>query len=678
MKKMMTRLPKIFYSIRTRLIITFLIGAFIIVGVVLFFNQAIQQQLIERADESLLVEAELIARQLDDFNMRNQQALQVASRLPIFTDYLQDPNVHTTRETQNTIETLESLQTTPWNQFYTLSYAILDGNGINVADTVETNISNDESNQSYFRTPFITGQSYISPIYYQAERGGIYYFFSVPIRLNVEPVTTVGVLRARVAVSTVQDIIAEAERNSSNHVQITLLDEHLIRIADTEHSSLLFRGIEPIANDVVVSLKNQSLLPPIATPNLFTPLSTLADAVIQMDMETIITGNTSPDDSESERIAIRRLESTDWYVVVAHPVSVHYMAVRQQQSAILGLGIVLGLTALTSSVILSHFITVPIHKLTDAAAKVSTGDLTARAKIVSRDEIGILAQTFNQMTADLERITETLEHRVQERTQELQQAYNDLQRESAERQLYEARALQVALEQERRRILMEFIQDVSHEFKTPLSIINVKLHLLKKSNTESQGKHIDTIYQQSHAISELVDNMALMTKFDSGDIGEATDLVLNEFLRSLVIYVSSAFEAKSLTLATDFATTRLMIEANTEELWEGLKRILDNARLYTNEGGEIVIRTRKDNHEALLEIMDNGIGISEKALPRVFERFFREDEAHTTRGFGLGLPIAKRIIEARGGTIHIDSQLNIGTTVTIRFPLVEEDTPVLN
>jgi signal transduction histidine kinase len=678
MNKTMTRLPNIFYSIRTRLIITFLIGAFIIVGVVLFFNQAIQQQLIERADESLLVEAELIARQLDDFNARNQQALQVASRLPIFTDYLQDPNVHTTRETQSTIETLESLQITPWNQFYTLSYAILDANGINVADTVETNIGNDESNQSYFRTPFITGQSFISPIYYQADRGGIYYFFSVPIRLNVEPVTTVGVLRARVAISTVQDIIAEAERNSSNHVHVALLDEHLIRIADTEHTNLLFRGIIPIANDVVVSLKNQSLLPPIPTANLFTPLPTLANAIADMNENVIITGNTSPDAAESERIAIRRLESTDWYVVVTHPVSVHYMVVWQQQAGILGLGIALAVGALTSSVVLSHFITVPIRKLTDAAAKVSAGDLTARAKIVSRDEIGILAQTFNQMTADLERITETLENRVQERTQELQQAYDDLQRESAERQLYETRALQVAFEQERRRILMEFIQDVSHEFKTPLSIINVKLHLLKKSDTDSQDKHIDTIYQQSHAISELVDNMALMAKFDSGDIGEATDLVLNEFLRSLVIHVSSAFGAKSLSLNTDLANTLLMIEANAEELWEGLKRILDNARLYTHEGGEVLIRTYKENHDAVIEISDNGIGISEKALPRVFERFFREDEAHTTRGFGLGLPIAKRIIEARGGTIDIDSKLNIGTIVTIRFPLVQEDMPVLN
>src|SRR5687768_1859668 len=110
------RLLNIFYSIQTKLVITFLIAALIILGLVLFFNQSIQQQLVEKADEALLVEAQVLANHIDDFNERNLQALQVASRLPIFTDYLLNPNEHTEAETLYTIETLESLQITPWNQ----------------------------------------------------------------------------------------------------------------------------------------------------------------------------------------------------------------------------------------------------------------------------------------------------------------------------------------------------------------------------------------------------------------------------------------------------------------------------------------------------------------------------------------------------------------------------------
>jgi signal transduction histidine kinase len=666
-------LPNIFYSIQTKLVITFLIAALIILGLVLFFNQSIQQQLVEKADEALLVEAQVVANHIDDFNERNLQALQVASRLPIFTDYLLNPNEHTALETINTIETLESLQITPWNQFYALSYAILDAHGINVADTIESNVGNNESWQTYFTIPFTTGQSYTSSIYYQAERGGIYYFFSVPIRLKDED-TTVGILRARVAVSTLQDIIFEAGRDSRNDTHIALFDEHLVRLADTKHTNLLFRGITPIAADTMTALKVESLLPPIPNEDLVVSLPILADAITSMNHTTLINGLSAPDDAETERIAIARLESANWHVVVAQPLSIHYLPVRRQMQGTLILGFSLAITALVSSVGLSHLITDPIRKLTSTATKISSGDLTARAEVVSRDEIGILAQTFNEMTADLERMTETLEHRVEERTQELQQANYDLQHEMAERKRYEEQALQYAIEQERQRILIEFIQDASHEFKTPLSIINVNLHLLKRYKVEGQSKQISAIENQSHAISELVDNMVLMAKLDSGAVGAREHLVVNSFMQSLVINVTSAFKAKSLHLETDLQPDLMMIAANSDELWQAFQKILDNAYLYTDAGGQVTIRTCKQNDTAIIEIIDNGMGISEVALPRVFERFFREDEAHTTRGFGLGLPIAKRIIEIHGGTIELNSILGQGTTVIIRFPLVTDDT----
>jgi signal transduction histidine kinase len=221
--------------------------------------------------------------------------------------------------------------------------------------------------------------------------------------------------------------------------------------------------------------------------------------------------------------------------------------------------------------------------------------------------------------------------------------------------------------------LIEFIQDASHEFKTPLSIINVNLHLLKRYKVEGQSKQISAIENQSHAISELVDNMVLMAKLDSGAVGAREHLVVNSFIQSLVINVTSAFKAKSLYLETDLHPVVMMIAANSDELWQAFQKILDNAYLYTATGGQVTIRTHKQNDSAVIEIADNGMGISEVALPRVFERFFREDEAHTTRGFGLGLPIAKRIIEIHGGTIELNSSLGQGTAVIIRFPLVTED-----
>jgi signal transduction histidine kinase len=93
---------------------------------------------------------------------------------------------------------------------------------------------------------------------------------------------------------------------------------------------------------------------------------------------------------------------------------------------------------------------------------------------------------------------------------------------------------------------------------------------------------------------------------------------------------------------------------------------------FTPEGGQVRIQTMNNNDTVVLIIKDTGIGIPEDDIHRVFERFYRVDQAHTTRGFGLGLPIAKRIIERFDGTINIESKLDIGTTVKLSFPILRE------
>lgn len=231
-------------------------------------------------------------------------------------------------------------------------------------------------------------------------------------------------------------------------------------------------------------------------------------------------------------------------------------------------------------------------------------------------------------------------------------------------------AFQYELERQRMLVLSAFIESAKHEFKTPLSRINTKLYLIRHTQSEEKRNQItNAIEAQVEEIDHLVDSMMLMARLDT--INKITNMpvYLRDILNTLVIDVANRVKENQQTLISEIPTKVPTIRGDTDDLYEAFHRIFDNAIRYTPPNGHINVSLKIAQSNILIEIRDTGAGISEEALPHIFERFFREDQAHTTSGIGLGLPIAKSIIEQCKGDIRISSTPNVGTIVQVRLPL---------
>ncbi len=234
----------------------------------------------------------------------------------------------------------------------------------------------------------------------------------------------------------------------------------------------------------------------------------------------------------------------------------------------------------------------------------------------------------------------------------------------AEQEMIELRA-----EGERMRILAEFIRDASHEFRTPLSIIYTKLYLLEKNPVPDRiPEHLRVIQDQTDTIFRLVESLVLLSQLDSGIDFRFTSVNLKQLVQGIIAQMRQAHPTKDVTLELDAADDVPPVWADVEKLYRALHNLIGNAVRFTPQG-VIKITIRADGEQMVsIRIQDPGVGINELDLPHIFKRFYRVDKAHTTRGLGLGLPISRKIIEQHGGTITAESQLDVGTTITVSLP----------
>ncbi|MBK8026754.1 MAG: PAS domain S-box protein [Chloroflexi bacterium] len=230
-------------------------------------------------------------------------------------------------------------------------------------------------------------------------------------------------------------------------------------------------------------------------------------------------------------------------------------------------------------------------------------------------------------------------------------------------------SMALRLERERSSLLANFIRNASHEFRTPLATINTSLYLLSRHTDETRRReHIAKAEREVDRLSHLVDVQTRLASLDSGLTLAFAETRVGTLMDSVKARFARPTEQATVISRWNTAEGLPMIRCNAEHLAVALQQIVDNALRHTLPGGTVEIDVRSEGADVLITISDTGNGIQPEDMSRIFERFWRQDDAHSTPGFGLGLPLAKVIVNRHGGTIDVTSVVGTGTRVEIRLP----------
>jgi signal transduction histidine kinase len=303
-----------------------------------------------------------------------------------------------------------------------------------------------------------------------------------------------------------------------------------------------------------------------------------------------------------------------------------HSAPHEPSRGLLFIGAVLVALALASFP-LARSIAAPVEQLTVAARALGRGDLSARANVCARGELGALGRAFDDMAARLE----------------------------------------VLVRGER-----ELLANVSHELRTPLARIRVALELAAEGDAERARRYLGEIGQDLAELDGLVEDVLAAARLDARGAGglrrEDGPVDLAQVAREAAERFRAAHEHRALALEVEEGLPAL--QGDPALLRRLLANLLDNAAKYSEPADPVRLVARRDGAGVVLEVQDRGIGIPAEDLPRLFTPFFRTDRsrARGTGGTGLGLTLARRIAEAHGGSIAAESAPGAGTTFRVTLP----------
>jgi len=352
------------------------------------------------------------------------------------------------------------------------------------------------------------------------------------------------------------------------------------------------------------------------------------ERVLRGDQEVRFTGSSSFERQLAVLVPVYDDSNLVGVVQVATPLRQTNALLRWLAALLVGGTFIVALTALLLSLWATHTILNPLRRIVGVSQRVGQGDLGARTELRSRNEIGALGATFDQMLA----------------------------------------YLQTAFATQRR-----FIADAAHELRTPLTAVSGNLELLMLgavSEPAQQRRSLQRMNSELERMSRLVDDLLTLSRLDAQptlrhapvDLGALAHEIVGEF-RGL-----SPDHHWSLAVAPNVS-----VKGDADRLRQVLLNIVENARKYTPTGGISITVTSRQG-AGVVTVTDTGVGIPPDDVPHVWERFYRVDQARTrtSGGSGLGLAIVKSIVEAHHGQVTLSSTVGQGTTVTVTLPLAHE------
>ncbi|WP_066382524.1 MULTISPECIES: diguanylate cyclase domain-containing protein [unclassified Anabaena] len=404
-------------GIRSKLIASFLIVALIPLLLLASINkQTTENALTKNAKQALSAAAKETTNKIDAFIDANLNAVRVEAILPGLARYLSltPQQRNDSPEMQFATQTLSRLSRK--DMLNILSYSLLDLNGKNVLDTEKSNIGKDESAADYFQQPLQTGLSFVSSMKLSSTIPDLVtLFFSSPVRNAKGDI--LGILRVSYNATVVQQLVTRETEKVGTKSFAILLDKNNIYLAHSTAPELLFKSIVPLPLAVVNQLQKEDRLPNSPVKELATNEFKLKQALD--DKQSYLITSLSSTGNQVNLIAIARLKYKPWSVLFAQPLSVALAPVEKQiHDAMFLLAIIASVVTIIAFAI-GQLLTKPIIYLTNIVSQFTAGNLDIRAKVGSKDEIGQLARSFNDMALELQISLETLEQRVQQRTAEL-------------------------------------------------------------------------------------------------------------------------------------------------------------------------------------------------------------------------------------------------------------------
>jgi two-component system OmpR family sensor kinase/two-component system sensor histidine kinase BaeS len=286
----------------------------------------------------------------------------------------------------------------------------------------------------------------------------------------------------------------------------------------------------------------------------------------------------------------------------------------------------LAILTVVIGLLLTRRMVLPLAEVTAAAKEVAEGDLSARVRVEGPDDLKILSDSFNQMADALER--------------------NDRERR-------------------------DMLADIAHELRTPLTVLRGKLEGILDGVYPADQAHIIPALEETYLLERLVDDLRLLTLAESRQLPfEKKELDLNDLSRHVISLFQAQAEENRIQLELEGGDSHPQALLDPQRTEQVIGNLIGNALRYVPEGGRVWVDVRGDGDTVLVSVNDNGPGVPEEELPHIFNRFWRGDKSRTraSGGAGLGLAIARQLVEAQGGTISAANLPGGGLQVRCDFP----------
>jgi len=284
------------------------------------------------------------------------------------------------------------------------------------------------------------------------------------------------------------------------------------------------------------------------------------------------------------------------------------------------------ISAILVSLFVSHRVVTPIRQMMQASRHIAAGHYHERVKVVSEDELGQLARSFNQMATSLEH-TETIRR--------------------------------------------ELIGNVAHELRTPLSTIKGYMEGLMDGVLLAEPNTYQEVYREADRLQRLVSDLQELSRVEAGAFElNLKPVKMAELIRHTAARLQPQFEEKGVNLILNLSDDLPSIYGDEDRVHQILLNLVGNALQYTPSGGAVTITAKDNASELCVLIRDTGIGVTNKHLPHLFTRFYRVDKSRSRAGggSGIGLTITKHLVEAHGGRVWAESE-GVGQGSTFGFSL---------